>query len=492
MDPERFARIKAVFDEAVERPASEREELVHQRCGDDAELVRSVLELLRHDRTNVDVLDAARDTSAATSGALPAMPTLTQGAIVGGYVISDTLGIGGFGVVYRATQERPHREVALKLIRPGLASAKLLRRFELEAELLGRLRHPGIAQVYEAGAVETDAGTQPFFAMELVEGEPLDAYAAAHGLSSRQRLELFLQICDAVQHAHSKGVLHRDLKPSNVLVTPEGRVKVLDFGVARATDADIQATTMQTEVGQLIGTVPYMSPEQAAADPSHLDTRSDVYTLGVVLYELMTGRLPYSMEQRQLYEAVRVIREEEPTRLSVLDKSLRGDVETIVGKALEKEPDRRYQSASDFGADVRRFLSDEPIIARPPSTLYQIRKFARRNTALVGGIAATFVVLIAGIIATGWQAYAATVARDEARSNLALAEERESEAERVAAFQAEMLTNIDAEKMGRDVLDLLRTEVRQALSNRSVDDAALEASLQELDRLTAGINATNV
>jgi serine/threonine protein kinase len=326
--------------------------------------------------------------------------TLPAATVVGHYTIRSVLGRGGMGAVYLAEQDKPRRTVALKLIRAGVASDALRRRFELEAEVLGRLRHPSIAQVYEAGIADTPSGKQPYFAMELVEGEPLDDYAYKNGLGTRARLELMSKIADAVHHAHQQGVIHRDLKPGNILVTADGQPKVLDFGVARATDADIQTTTLQTDIGQLIGTVPYMSPEQAAGDPKDLDTRSDVYALGVVTYELLVGRLPYELKDRMVHEAVRIIREEEPTRLSTIDRALRGDVDTIVGTALMKEKERRYQSAAELGADIRRYLADEPISARPPSATYQLRKFARRNKTLVTGVAATFLVLVAGIIAT--------------------------------------------------------------------------------------------
>ena len=196
------------------------------------------------------------------------------------------------GTVYEAEQDRPRRKVALKVIRPGLASPQLLRRFELEAQVLGRLQHPGIAHIYEAGMADAGYGPQPFFAMELVPGRPLTEFAEAEQLGTRERLKLMARVCDAVQHAHQKGVIHRDLKPGNILVDGQGQPKILDFGVARATDADLAVTTLQTDIGQLVGTIPYMSPEQIEADPSQLDTRSDVYALGVITYELLAGRLP--------------------------------------------------------------------------------------------------------------------------------------------------------------------------------------------------------
>src|SRR5262249_49968246 len=208
---------------------------------------------------------------------------------------------------------------------------------------------------------ETGMATRcSYFAMEFVSGQTLTDYAESRHLSTSQRLDLFARICDAVQFAHIKSVIHRDLKPANILVDPLGQPKILAFGVARATNSDAQATTLQTDIGQIIGTLPYMSPEQIAGDPAQIDARSDVYELGVVLYELLAGRTPHDLRSRSIAEAVRIIREEEPTRLSSIDRTLRGDVETIVAKALEKEKQRRYSSAAELAADIRRFLHDEP------------------------------------------------------------------------------------------------------------------------------------
>jgi predicted oxidoreductase (fatty acid repression mutant protein) len=234
--------------------------------------------------------------------------------------------------------------------------------------------------------------------MELVRGQDLREYADGNDLSVRLRLEVMGKVCDAVQHAHQKGVIHRDLKPGNILVDESGQPKILDFGVAPVTDSDIGITTIQTDVARLIGTIPYMSPEQVSADPSDLDTRSDVYALGVITYELLAGRLPYDLREKMIHEAVRVIREDDPTPLSSVNRALRGDVETIVAKALEKDKVRRYPAASALAADIRRYLDNEPIAARPASAMYQLSKFARRNRALVGGIIAVFVVLVVGVI----------------------------------------------------------------------------------------------
>jgi tetratricopeptide (TPR) repeat protein len=331
-------------------------------------------------------------------------------ARIGHYRILRLLGEGGMGAVYEAEQDLPHRTVALKLIRAGYAGAETLRRFENEAQALGRLQHPGIAQIYEAGR----AGNQPYFAMELVHGEDVLAYCEHHKLTVPERLELFAKICDAVQHAHQRGLIHRDLKPANILVEESGQPRILDFGVARLTDSDAHATR-QTDIGQLVGTLAYMSPEQVLGEPEELDTRSDVYALGVILYELLAGQKPYVIG-RQIHEVVRTIREEEPGALSSVNRTYRGDIETIVGKALEKDKTRRYSSAAELGADIRHHLGDEPITARPPSTTYQLQKFARRNKALVIGVAAVFAVLVAGVIASTWEAVQARRAEASAQA----------------------------------------------------------------------------
>jgi tetratricopeptide (TPR) repeat protein/predicted Ser/Thr protein kinase len=326
---------------------------------------------------------------------------------IGTYKILGILGKGGMGIVYRAEQEQPHRVIAVKVVQPGKATAKRLARFELEAEVLGRLHHPGIAQIYEAGVDDGGQGPQPFFAMELVEGQPLTAYAQAHLPGVRSRVELMVQVCDAVQHAHQKGIIHRDLKPANILVESSGQPKVLDFGVARVTDADVRATTAHTDVGELIGTLPYMSPEQIAADPQELDTRSDVYALGVVLYELLTGRLPQDLRGKPPLQIMRTISEEPHTPASSVDRTFRGDIDTVIAKALEKDKNQRYSSVSDLAEDLRRYLKDEPLLARPTGALYHLGKFTRRNKVLVGGVAAVLLTLCLGLLGTGlslWRA----------------------------------------------------------------------------------------
>ena len=333
------------------------------------------------------------------------------------------------GVVYEAMQDNPRRPVALKVMKRGLASRSALRRFEFESQILGRLRHPSIAQVYEAG-VHTDAPDSaidpsareslPYFVMEYIPAaRTLTQHAYAYRLSTRDRLDLFARVCDGVHHGHQKGVIHRDLKPANILVDSSGVPKIIDFGVARTTDSDLVVTTLQTDVGQLIGTLQYMSPEQVEADPNDLDVRSDVYSLGVVLYELLTGVVPYNVMNRTVIEAGRLIREQSPKRLSTVDHTLRGDVETITLKAMQKDREARYQSALELAQDVRRYLNNEPISARPPSLLYQIRVFARRNTAAFTAIVAIVLVSVAAAVISGLFARQALHARDDANEALA-------------------------------------------------------------------------
>jgi WD40 repeat protein/predicted Ser/Thr protein kinase len=442
-------RVWAVFDRAAELPAGERAAFLAQACAGDPGLRAEVESLLAHDfaltgsATEADFLKsplvrAPRD---------PTPPTAPPPQ-VGRYRVLRVLGEGGMGTVYEAEQDSPRRPVALKVIRPGLVSPGLLKRFHQEAQLLGRLHHPGIAQIYEAGVA---ADGQPFFAMEFIKGVPLDDYARLHGLTAPQRLELLARVSDAVQHAHERGVIHRDLKPGNILVDETGQPKVLDFGVARATGADLQTATRYTEAGHPVGTLGYMSPEQVVADPASLEARSDVYTLGVILYELLAGRPPYRLEGLPLPELARVIREEEPSRLGSINSVFRGDVETIVAKALEKDRARRYASAGELAGDIRRHLSNEPIRARPASALYQLRKFVRRHKALVGGTAAVFATLLLGTIVSILFAL-----RAERNSQVA------KEKERVATYEAYRARLAAAVS---------------ALANHDVEDAARQLEL---------------
>ncbi len=395
----------------------------------------------------------------AAAGERPAVPGVPE--FIGRYRILRLVAQGGMGAVYEAEQDKPHRIVALKVIRPGYANEEMTRRFEVESQALGRLHHPGIAQIYEAGSAETPFGVQPYFAMEFIDGVSLVAYADQHKLDARARLRLLASICDAVHHAHQRGLIHRDLKPSNVIVDSSGQPKILDFGIARITDSNSQATR-ETNVGQLIGTLPYMSPEQVMADPFEIDIRSDVYALGVILYELLVGELPFDLNRKAIHQAAQIIREQEPMRLSSLNRFYRGDIETIVAKTLEKQKSRRYDSAANLAADIRRFLNDEPITARPPSTAYQLQKFARRHRALVIGIAAVFIVLVAGIVASSIESVRARRAEVTARQ----AEVKE---------RTERDRAVTAEKNANEERDRAVTADRAATEAR---DRALKAEVQ--------------
>jgi non-specific serine/threonine protein kinase/serine/threonine-protein kinase len=329
---------------------------------------------------------------------------------IGSYTIRKLIGKGGMGTVYEAEQAHPHRRVAVKLIRADRLSDAMLRRFTIESEVLGRLQHAGIAQIYEAGTAVTPFGTQPFFAMELIEGRPLDQYLAEEQLGIRARLALMVKIAEAVHHAHQQGVIHRDLKPGNILVDSTGQPKILDFGVARVTGADLPNTTACTEIGTLLGTILYMSPEQTESDPHHVDARSDVYTLGVMAYEMLAGHLPYDLPGGIPIEAVRIIREEEPVKLGIINKSLRGDVETVIAKALEKEKTQRYQSAKEFADDCNQLFQALPIKAKPPTISSKVRQWAMREERIrQAGLACLSICTVVGLFEVSWALFGIAV-----------------------------------------------------------------------------------
>jgi tetratricopeptide (TPR) repeat protein len=399
---------------------------------------------------------------------------------IGHYRIIRLLGEGGMGAVYEAEQDQPRRNIALKVIKSAWASPQLLRRFELESQALGRLHHPGIAQIYEAGTADTPFGPEPYFAMEIIHGQPLIEYANASELNTRQRLALMLEICDAVQHAHQRGIIHRDLKPGNILVDESGQPKILDFGLARAMDSDTEQMTRQTDIGQLLGTLPYMSPEQVEADPMAIDTRSDVYALGVILYELLTNKRPYELSDH-LHEAVRTIQQVDPAPLSSVNRAYRGDIETIVGKALEKDKARRYGSAAEFADDIRRYLADRPITAKPASTAYQLRKFARRHKVLVVGVPALFLVLLVGVVASTWEAVRARRAEARMQTEAAIAKavnqflQDDLLSQASPESQSGVETAPDPEVKARTLLDRAAARV----GNRFASQPLVESEIQE-------------
>jgi len=382
---------------------------------------------------------------------------------IGRYRILRVIGEGGMGIVYEAEQEHPRRTVALKIVRHGISSPELVRRFEQESSALGRLQHPGIAQIYEAGTVDTGFGPQPYFAMELIRGLPPREFAELHHLDTRQRIEIMVRICDAVHHAHQRGLIHRDLKPANILVDDAGQPKILDFGVVRVTDSDTRST-IETDIGQLIGTLAYMSPEQALADPLELDTRTDVYALGIVLYELLTGKLPYTVSGK-IHEAIQAIRDEDPARISSVDRAYRGDIETIVGKALEKDKTRRYESASGMAADLQHYLRSEPIAARAPSMTYQLRMLVRRKKSLVALVAG---VLVLWILLTGY-----TISMSQTYQYLR------------AVADAERDIAVDARKLAAKERDLARSAEQQGLIALDRAVAAEKQAQQNLADITS-------
>jgi serine/threonine protein kinase len=400
---------------------------------------------------------------------------------IGSYRILGLLGQGGMGRVYRAMQDNPRRQVALKVIRPETISPERLRRFEHEAKVLARLQHPGIAQIFEANIADAGQGPQPFFAMELIEGVELTEYVRKKSLAAPAVLRLLTQVCQAIQHAHQRGIIHRDLKPDNILVDKNGQPKLIDFGVARLVDREL-VTNPGTRIGQIVGTLRYMSPEQVQADPDEVDTRSDVYSLGVICYELLTGQFPYELKRLPVPRVIQIISEGEPTPLSSIDKAFRGDLETIVLKAIEKDKNRRYQAAGDLAADIDRYLTDQPIQARPTGAIDQLRKFARRNKALVGGMLTTLIALILGIFSSTWWAIAAQKARNEAQQSEFRTTEKAAQLAMQRGAWQDALGYIDqalANDVGRDSSSLRLDRIRALFA---LNDPA--RALRELEALS--------
>ena len=483
--PEASAR--RIFSEALDKPAKERAAFIAAACGEDAKLKNRVELLLGMLDQAGDLLGggemSARD---AETEAVPPSAVHGSSARIGRYKLLQLIGEGGFGAVYMAEQEHPvRRRVALKVIKPGMDTKQVIARFEAERQALAMMDHPHIARVFDGGA--TDAG-HPYFVMELVDGVPITRYCDAARLTTRERLDLFVPACQAVQHAHQKGIIHRDLKPSNVLVTmQDGKPvpKVIDFGIAKATINPLTDKTLFTEHRQIIGTPEYMSPEQA--DPGgglDVDTRSDVYSLGVLLYELLTGTTPFDpreLRRRAYADIQRVIREVDPprpsTRLAALGEKLtqvaalrrseprrlgalvRGELDWVVMKCLEKDRTRRYEAAAGLAADLRRFLADEPVLARQASAAYRFRKFVRRHRAAAAAVAALAAVLVLGIVGTTAGMLRARAAQKSAEQAGALAVSQ-SNAAREAQIRAEHNAE-RAEKVSqflREVLALAQPE----------------------------------
>ena len=433
MNEPQLQRIEELFHAAADLPAAARSELLDRECASAPEL-RARLEAM------LEQADRDETLLAPSPAEGPRELVEGPGTVIDRYKLLQVIGEGGFGVVYMAEQQQPVvRKVALKIIKLGMDTREVVARFEAERQALAMMDHPSIAKVLDGGATATG---RPYFVMELVRGVAITDYCDRNNLSTRERLELFAEVCQAVQHAHQKGVIHRDIKPSNVMVTlHDGRpvAKVIDFGVAKAMHARLTDKTLFTAYQHFIGTPAYMSPEQAEMSGLDIDTRTDIYSLGVLLYELLTGTTPFdtsSLLGAGIAEIQRILREEQPPRPSLristsaeatvaarrrqvdaagLSKLLRGDLDWIVMKALEKDRTRRYAAASDLAADVRRHLNDEPVEASPPSAAYRLRKLLVRHRAWVASAALVALALVGGILGTGLGMLEAARQRDVAR-----------------------------------------------------------------------------
>ncbi|UYV14203.1 MAG: serine/threonine protein kinase [Phycisphaera sp.] len=491
MDAERYERVTDLFQEACDIAPAERSAFLDKRCGDDAELRRSVEKLLEHDTVGQGFLEPTNGT-AASPFATQAEPIRR----VGRYDVAAEMGRGGMGVVLRAMQQTPKREVAIKLIKPELFDRASADRLEHEAELLGRLRHPGIAQIFEAGRAEVvdEAGTRmdrPFIAMELVEGSPLKAYAEANGLSVRDRVELLANLCDAMQHAHQRGVVHLDLKPANILVDENGSPRVLDFGVAKAIDHGVEARL--AEGGSVVGTLVYMPPEQLTGHMRDLDTRADIFALGAVGFELLTGSTPRNVSHSRLADPATCVDAQQAVRDAMLSAlvaptpeaqevqpAIDGDLSAVLARAMAPDREHRYASMDQFGADLRRWLNSEPVEARDDCVLRRARLFARRHRPIV--IAGSIAVLVATaalslLVLSMFNAHALAEREREATQAAKLAT-TEAEAEalragRMSTFLQNAIFGVDPEELGPDASFFDALEYASRRIHRDLADAPL-------------------
>ena len=491
---ERIADEQAIFEAARKIDLREaRQAYLQQTCGDDQELMQRVAALLRAYEESESFMESPPpgldDSPSGLGSALTFDRRITEkpGTVIGPYKLLQQIGEGGMGIVFMAEQTEPiQRKVALKVIKPGMDSRQVIARFEAERQALAMMDHVNIARVLDVGTTESGL---PYFVMELVNGVPITKYCDDNNLTPRQRLELFVPVCQAIQHAHQKGIIHRDIKPSNVMITLyDGKPvpKVIDFGVAKATEHKLTERTLFTQYGTMVGTLEYMSPEQAEMSALGVDTRSDIYSLGVLLYELLTGTTPLSnkrMKEAAYAEILRMIKEEEPpkpsTRLSdsgeslasisaqrhmepaKLTKLVRGELDWIVMKTLEKDRSRRYETATGLAEDIGHYLADEPVQACPPSAGYRLKKFIRRNksAALVGS--AIVAALIVGLAVASLGLVQARCEAIRADHEAELAHTQAVRSEHVARFLKEMLKGVGPSvALGRDT-----TMLREIVDN---------------------------
>jgi len=409
---EQWERALELFEVARALPINEREPFLTEQCADDRVVLIEVKALLDRDDPDDDFLDrpilgTAFDLASQDDDTLSEKSHYPPGHSIGQYTIKRVIGSGGMGVVYEAEQQFPTRRVALKVIRAGMYTHQSSHRFRYEVEVLGQLHHTNIAKIYDAGVHYEEGDVRrsaaaglPYFVMEYIEeAQPIDEYVDENDLSLREIIALFTQVCDGVAHGHQKGIVHRDLKPGNILVGTDGVPRVIDFGVAKSTDADVAITTMRTEIGQLVGTVRYMSPEQCQedVDRSTVDTRSDLYSLGVILYELVCGRLPYENTGSSVASCIHAVCYAEVVPPRIVSRRFRGDLEAVMLKGMERDPDKRYQSAGSMGDDLRRYLAGEPVAATTPSIFdIALRRIRRHPVAITAVFSLVVALMIVG------------------------------------------------------------------------------------------------
>ena len=466
--------LRELFERAVALSPDERAGWIEAHLRGKSEGLRSRLEAMLEAAAVEDAFLEPPDPFPSEAPLVPGAQAVAHdrtGSRIGSFVLLRLIAAGGMGAVYEAEQQRPRRRVALKLMHPGATGPKALARFRDESDLLARLSHPGIAQVYETGVLVQGEGDDqeeiPWFAMELVEGaRSLVRFASEEALDLHRRLELFVRVCASVHHGHLRGVLHRDLKPANLLVDGAGNVKVIDFGVAKALDAGLAASAERTQQGEIVGTLLYMSPEQIAGRHEDVDVRTDVYALGLVLFELVCHRRPFTIEGLSLQAAARVLAEDDPPAPGTLVPGLANDLDWVLARALAKEPQRRYASVAELADDLNRFLRHEPVAAGPPSRVYHMRKFVRRHRT---GVTAAIVVLLAllgGLVGVGFGLVRALRAEALAQEERVSAEAEARKATAVVDFLVDVFSSADPARSGRDVT------MRQVLAR--ADGPALE------------------